>query len=85
MATDITGLLTGISSKGIDPMANFGSMNSAQQRMALGAQAANRMKGSIRGMLSGGQPTAQQQIQTAASQLDLSAATDLEKVQRHHN
>jgi hypothetical protein len=80
MATDITGLLTGISSKGIDPMANFGSMNSAQQRMALGAQAANRMKGSIRGMLSGGQPTAQQQIQSAASQLDLSAATDLEKV-----
>lgn len=77
MATDITGLLTGVPRGGIDPMVN---MNPAQQRMAFGAQAAQRMQGGIRGMLSGGQPTAQQQIQSAVANLDLQAPTDLEKV-----
>ena len=77
MATDITGLLTGIPRGGIDPMV---SMSPDQQRMAMGARAASGLKSGIRGMLSGGQPTAQQQISIAASQLDLSNPQDLTKV-----
>lgn len=77
MATDITGLLTGIPRGGIDPMV---SLSPDQQRMAMGARAASGLKSGIRGMLGGGQPTAQQQISIAASQLDLSNPQDLTKV-----
>jgi len=50
---DIAGLLTGIPTQGIsvDPMA---MMTPDQQRMQMGAQAAKRMKGGIRGMLGQG-------------------------------
>ena len=61
---DIAGLLTGISSQGIDPLATLAP---EQQRMQMGAQAAQRMAGGLRGMMGGG-PTVQQQLATAIGQ-----------------
>lgn len=58
---DIAGLLTGISSQGIDPLA---TLTPEQQRMQMGAQAAQRMGGGLRGMLGGG-PTIQEQLAKA--------------------
>ncbi|MDB4680437.1 hypothetical protein OAE72_00635 [Akkermansiaceae bacterium] len=61
---DIAGLLTGISSQGIDPLA---TLTPEQQRMQMGAQAAQRMGGGLRGLMGGG-ATPQQQIQQKISQ-----------------
>lgn len=77
MATDITGLLTGVPSGGIDPMVN---LSPDQQRMAMGAKAAKGMTDSFRGMLRGGKPTSQQQIASAVSKLDMSNPADLGKI-----
>jgi hypothetical protein len=57
---DIAGLLTGIPSGGLSPLAQ---LTPEQQRMQMGAQAAQRMGGGLRGLLGGGGPTPQQQIQ----------------------
>ena len=48
---DIAGLLTGIPSGGISPLAQ---LTPEQQRMQMGAQAAQRMGGGLRGLMSGG-------------------------------
>jgi Skp family chaperone for outer membrane proteins len=61
---DIAGLLTGISSQGIDPLA---TLTPEQQRLQMGAQAAQRMGGGLRGLM-GGEATPQQQIQQKISQ-----------------
>ena len=61
---DIAGLLTGISSQGIDPLA---TLTPEQQRLQMGAQAAQRMGGGLRGLMGGG-PTVQQQLATAIGQ-----------------
>ena len=61
---DIAGLLTGISSQGIDPMTQ---LTPDQQRMQMGAQAGQRMGGGLRGLMGGG-PTVQQQLATAIGQ-----------------
>jgi len=58
---DIAGLLTGISSQGIDPLA---TLTPEQQRMQMGAQAAQRMGGGLRGLM-GGQASIQEQIALA--------------------
>ena len=55
---DIAGLLTGISSQGIDPLAQ---LTPEQQRLQMGAQAAQRMGGGLRGLMGGG-PTVQEQL-----------------------
>jgi len=61
---DIAGLLTGISSQGIDPLA---TLTPDQQRLQMGAQAGQRMGGGLRGLMGGG-PTVQQQLATAIGQ-----------------
>jgi len=61
---DIAGLLTGISSQSIDPLA---TLTPDQQRLQMGAQAAQRMGGGLRGLMGGG-PTVQQQLATAVAQ-----------------
>lgn len=61
---DIAGLLTGISSQGIDPLA---TLTPEQQRLQMGAQAAQRMGGGLRGLMGGG-PTVQQQLVQAQGQ-----------------
>ena len=65
---DIAGLLTGISSQGIDPLA---TLTPDQQRIQMGAQAGQRMVGGVRGMLGGG-PTAQEKIQAELLKRELS-------------
>ena len=57
---DIAGLLTGIPSGGISPLAQ---LTPEQQRMQMGAQAAQRLGGGLRGALGLG-PTTQQKIAT---------------------
>jgi hypothetical protein len=57
---DIAGLLTGIPSGGISPLAQ---LTPDQQRMQMGAQAAQRLGGGLRGALGLG-PTTQQKIAT---------------------
>ena len=57
---DIAGLLTGIPSGGLDPLAQ---LTPEQQRMQMGAQAAQRLGGGLRGALGLG-PTTQQKIAT---------------------
>lgn len=87
MATDIMGLLTGVSKQGIDPMT---TLTPAQQRMEFGARRARGLGGAVRGLLGGG-PTAQEQIATrmvekqrqeqqAMADLDLSNPEDLMKL-----
>ena len=61
---DIAGLLTGISSQGIDPLA---TLTPDQQRIQMGAQAGQRLGGGLRGLMGGG-PTVQQQLATAVAQ-----------------
>jgi hypothetical protein len=65
---DIAGLLTGISSRGVDPLA---TLTPDQQRIQMGAQAGQRMVGGVRGMLGGG-PTAQEKIQAELLKRELS-------------
>ena len=75
---DIAGLLTGISSDRPDPMA-MGS-NSAQQRLAFGAQRGQNLQRGVRGMMGGNTMTNAEQLQMAMSQLDLSNPADLAKL-----
>lgn len=76
MATDIMGLLTGVSKQGIDPMT---TLTPAQQRMEFGARRARGLGGAVRGLLGGG-PTAQEQIATRMADLKLSNPEDLMKL-----
>ena len=55
--TDIMGLLTGVSSQGIDPMAQ---LSPAQQRMEFGARRARGLSGAVRGLLGGEAPIREQ-------------------------
>ena len=75
---DIAGLLTGISSDRPDPMA-MGS-NSAQQRLAFGAQRGQNLQRGVRGMMGGNTMTNAEQLQMAMAQLDLSNPADLAKL-----
>jgi len=75
---DIAGLLTGISSGRPDPMA-MGS-NSAQQRLAFGAQRGQNLQRGVRGMMGGNTMTNAEQLQMAMAQLDLSNPADLAKL-----
>ena len=68
MATDIMGLLTGVSKQGISPLSKQGvnpmlsQLTPAQQRMEFGRQSAQGLQRAVRGMLGGGAPI-QEQIQ----------------------
>ena len=62
---DIAGLLTGIPSGGISPLAQ---LTPEQQRMQMGAQAAQRLGGGLRGLLGGGPTVQQQLVQAQAKQ-----------------
>lgn len=68
MATDIMGLLTGVSKQGISPLSKQGvnpmlsQLTPAQQRMEFGRQSAQGLQRAIGGMLGGGTPI-QEQIQ----------------------
>ena len=75
---DIAGLLTGISSDRPDPMA-MGS-NSAQQRLAFGAQRGQNLQRGVRGMMGGNTMTNAEQLQMAMASLDLSNPADLRKL-----
>jgi len=74
--TDIAGLLTGVPSGGIDPMAVGGTP--AQQRLAFGAQRAQGMQRAARGLT--GRSTPAEQLQMAMAQLDMSNPDDLRKI-----
>lgn len=73
---DIAGLLTGISSGGIDPVT---AGNAEQQRLAFGARRAQGMQRGLRGAMGQG-PTPAEQLQMAMSSLDLSKPEDLRKL-----
>ena len=60
MATDIMGLLTGVSKQGIDPM--LSQLTPAQQRMEFGRQSAQGLQRAVGGLFGGGAPI-QEQIQ----------------------
>ena len=75
---DIAGLLTGISSDRPDPMTMGG--NSAQQRLAFGAQRGQNLQRGVRGMMGGNTMTNAEQLQMAMAQLDLSNPADLAKL-----
>jgi len=75
--TDIMGLLTGVSSQGLDPMT---TLTPAQQRMEFGARRAKGLTGAVRGML-GGAPSIQEQLATGVLKKQLAeqqAMTDLD-------
>ncbi|MDC0347298.1 hypothetical protein OAN47_02645 [Planctomycetota bacterium] len=75
--TDIMGLLTGVSSQGLDPMT---ALTPAQQRMEFGARRAKGLTGAVRGML-GGAPSIQEQLATGVLKKQLAeqqAMTDLD-------
>ncbi len=75
---DIAGLLTGISSDRPDPMTMGG--NSAQQRLAFGAQRGQNLQRGVRGMMGGNTMTNAEQLQMAMASLDLSNPADLRKL-----
>ena len=60
MATDIMGLLTGVSKQGIDPM--LSQLTPSQQRMEFGRQSAQGIQRAVSGMFGGG-ASIQEQIQ----------------------
>ena len=74
---DIAGLLTGVSSGGIDPVT---AGNSEQQRLAFGAQRAQGLGKATRGLMGGNSMTAGEQLQIAMASLDLSKPEDLRKM-----
>lgn len=74
---DIAGLLTGVSSGGIDPVT---AGNSEQQRLAFGAQRAEGLGRASRGLMGGNSRTAGEQLQMAMASLDLSKPEDLRKL-----
>lgn len=76
--TDIAGLLTGVPSGGIDPMAVGGTP--AQQRLAFGAQRAQGLQRAARGLMGQDTRTPSEQLQMAMAQLDMSNPDDLRKI-----
>lgn len=76
--TDIARLLTGMPSSRPDPMAMGG--NSAQQRLAFGAQRAQGLQRGVRGMMGKDPRTASEKLQMAMASLDLSKPEDLRKL-----
>jgi hypothetical protein len=76
--TDIAGLLTGVPSGGIDPMAVGGTP--AQQRLAFGAQRAQGLQRAARGLMGQSRGTPAEQLQMAMAQLDMSNPDDLRKI-----
>jgi hypothetical protein len=76
--TDIAGLLTGVPSGGIDPMAVGGTP--AQQRLAFGAQRAQGLQRASRGLMGQDTRTPSEQLQMAMAQLDMSNPDDLRKI-----
>ena len=74
---DIAGLLTGVSSGGIDPVT---AGNSEQQRLAFGAQRAQGLGRASRGLMGGNSMTPAEQLQIAMASLDLSNPVDLRKL-----
>ena len=74
---DIAGLLTGISSGGIDPVT---AGNAEQQRLAFGAQRAQGMQRNLRSAMGQDPRTISEKLQMAMSQLDLSDPADLRKL-----
>ena len=75
---DIAGLLTGMPSRRPDPMAMGG--NSAQQRLAFGAQRAQGLQRGVRGLMGQDPRTTSEKLQMAMAQLDLSDPADLRKL-----
>ena len=85
--TDIMGLLTGVSSQGLDPMT---TLTPAQQRIEFGARRAKGLTGAVRGMLGGGASIQEQlaagvlkkqlEQQQALTDLDLRKPEDLMKL-----
>lgn len=75
--TDIAGLLTGISSGGIDPVT---AGNAEQQRLAFGAQRAQGMQRSLRSAMGQDPRTPAEKLQMAMASLDLSKSEDLRKL-----
>jgi len=76
--TDIAGLLTGVPSGGIDPMAVGGTP--AQQRLEFGAQRAQGLQRAARGLMGQDTRTPSEQLQMAMAQLDMSNPDDLRKI-----
>jgi len=76
--TDIAGLLTGVPSGGIDPMAVGGTP--AQQRLAFGAQRAQGLQRAARGLMGQDTRTPSEQLQMAMAQLDMSNPDDLRRI-----
>ena len=76
--TDIAGLLTGVPSGGIDPMAVGGTP--AQQRLAFGAQRAQGMQRGFRGAMGQDTRSPAERLQMAMAKLDLSKSEDLRKL-----
>ena len=75
--TDIAGLLTGISSGGIDPVT---AGRAEQQRLAIGAQRAQGVRIGLLGAMGKDPRTTSEKLQMAMSQLDLSDPADLRKL-----
>ena len=75
---DIAGLLTGMPSSRPDPMAMGG--NSAQQRLAFGAQRAQGMQRGLRSAMGQDPRTPAEKLQMAMASLDLSKPEDLRKL-----
>ena len=76
--TDIAGLLTGMPSNRPDPMAMGG--NSAQQRLAFGAQRAQGLQRGVRGLMNKDPRTTSEKLQMAMASLDLRKPEDLRKL-----
>lgn len=74
---DIAGLLTGVSSGGVDPVT---AGTAEQQRLAFGAQRAQGLGKATRGLMGGNSMTAGEQLQIAMANLDLSNPADLRKM-----
>ena len=75
---DIAGLLTGMPSSRPDPMAMGG--NSAQQRLAFGAERAQGLQRGVRGLMGQDPRTTSEKLQMAMASLDLSKPEDLRKL-----
>jgi len=75
--TDIAGLLTGISSGGIDPVT---AGSAEQQRLAFGAQRAQGVRRGLLGAMGKDASTPAEKLQMAMAQLDLSDPADLRKL-----
>ena len=75
--TDIAGLLTGISSGGIDPVT---AGSAEQQRLAFGAQRAQGVRRGLLGAMGKDASTPAEKLQMAMAQLDMSNPDDLRKI-----